>query len=195
MTKLYDAQWAVTKKMLCEGADLTRNQDGSANSTKKQVMETVLENTRRELKLMENATLGATSAANIAALNKVILPVIRRVMPTVIANEIVGVQPMTGPVAQIHTLRVMYEDTFGGATAGQEALSPMKSLVHIRVTVMWQLLVPQQLPFWKVLLVSVWVSRSTALWSKLRAASCPHVGPSKLHKMHKASKVLTSKQK
>lgn len=124
MTKLYDAQWAVTKKMLCEGADLTTNQDGSANATKKQMMETVLENTRRELKLMETATMGATSAANVATLNKVILPVLRRVMPTVIANEIIGVQPMTGPVAQIHTLRVNYTDTFGGATAGQEALSP-----------------------------------------------------------------------
>jgi hypothetical protein len=29
-------------------------------------------------------------------------------MPTVIANEIVGVQPMQGPIAQIHTLRVKY---------------------------------------------------------------------------------------
>jgi hypothetical protein len=61
----------------------------------------------------------------------VILPVIRRVMPTVIANELVGVQPMTGPVGQIHTLRVRYANTMtdnsAAATstqAGQEALSP-----------------------------------------------------------------------
>jgi hypothetical protein len=52
-------------------------------------------------------------------------------MPTVIANELVGVQPMTGPVGQIHTLRVRYADTFassGGTstTAGDEALSPFK---------------------------------------------------------------------
>jgi hypothetical protein len=56
--------------------------------------------------------------------------VIRRVMPTVIANELVGVQPMTGPVGQIHTLRVRYSDTAGtgasGAVAGEEALSPFK---------------------------------------------------------------------
>jgi hypothetical protein len=78
--------------------------------------------------LMETATSGATSAGNVATLNKVILPVIRRVMPTVIANEIIGVQPMTGPVAQIHTLRVRYADTVpaggGGVTAGTEALGP-----------------------------------------------------------------------
>jgi hypothetical protein len=47
-------------------------------------------------------------------------------MPTTIANEIVGVQPMTGPVAQIHTLRVRYAETFDSATAGEEALSPFK---------------------------------------------------------------------
>jgi len=63
----------------------------------------------------------------------VILPVIRRVMPTVIANELVGVQPMTGPVGQIHTLRVRYAqsltDNSAAATsvnAGEEALSPFK---------------------------------------------------------------------
>jgi len=80
--------------------------------------------------LAETATAGATSAGNIATLNRVILPVIRRVMPTVIANELVGVQPMTGPVGQIHTLRVRYSDTVGsgasGAVAGEEALSPFK---------------------------------------------------------------------
>jgi len=52
-------------------------------------------------------------------------------MPTVIANELVGVQPMTGPVGQIHTLRVRYSDSVNVAngtstTAGEEALSPFK---------------------------------------------------------------------
>jgi hypothetical protein len=124
--KLMESQWQATKSALCEGKDLTHNFDGSRNENKKKVMETILENTRRAL--METATSGATSAANVATLNKVILPVIRRVMPTVIANEIIGVQPMTGPVAQIHTLRVRYADTVpsngSGVTAGNEALSP-----------------------------------------------------------------------
>ncbi|NDI10892.1 MAG: hypothetical protein EBY74_07915, partial [Actinobacteria bacterium] len=57
----------------------------------------------------------------------------RRVMPTVIANELVGVQPMTGPVGQIHTLRVRYANSLTdnsaaqtSVTAGEEALSPFK---------------------------------------------------------------------
>ena len=94
-------------------------------------MDVVLENTKRYLS--EQATAGATSAGNVATLNRVILPVIRRVMPTVIANEIVGVQPMTGPVGQIHTLRIRYADTVASnTTAGEEALSPFKIAKSIR---------------------------------------------------------------
>jgi hypothetical protein len=106
--------WSATKDALVDG--LTGN--------KKTVMETVLENTKKNL--TEAATVGSTSSGNIATLNKVILPVIRRVMPTVIANELVGVQPMTGPVGQIHTLRVRYAETFDSAVAGDEALSPFQ---------------------------------------------------------------------
>ncbi len=106
--------WSETKTALTDGL----------SGTKKQVMETTLENTKRYL--AEAATTGATQAGNVATLNKVILPVIRRVMPTVIANEIVGVQPMTGPVGQIHTLRVRYAESFDSAVAGDEALSPFQ---------------------------------------------------------------------
>jgi hypothetical protein len=114
MSQLLNERWSETKEALLEG--LSGNRRSS--------MAVCLENTRRYL--AESATAGATSAGNIATLNRVILPVIRRVMPTVIANEIVGVQPMTGPVAQIHTLRVRYADDGDGVTAGEEALSPFK---------------------------------------------------------------------
>jgi len=115
---LLEHKWQETKGALMEGVE----------GSKAKTLDVVLENTRKYLS--EQATSGATSAGNVATLNRVILPVIRRVMPTVIANELVGVQPMTGPVGQIHTLRVRYADTTtGGATnivAGDEALSPFK---------------------------------------------------------------------
>jgi hypothetical protein len=117
--ELLESRWDETKEALLEGL----------NGTKRNSMKVILENTRRYLK--ENASAGSTSAGNIATLNRVILPVIRRVMPTVIANELVGVQPMTGPVGQIHTLRVRYAQSLTdnsaaqtSVTAGQEALSP-----------------------------------------------------------------------
>jgi len=119
MSQLLESRWSETKDALLEGLQ----------GNKRTVMATTLENTRTYLN--ESATAGATSAGNVATLNRVILPVIRRVMPTVIANELVGVQPMTGPVGQIHTLRVRYADAFNSAsgtdtTAGEEALSPFK---------------------------------------------------------------------
>ena len=117
--QLLESRWGETKEALLEGL----------NGSKRNSMSVILENTRRYLK--ENASAGSTGSGNIATLNRVILPVIRRVMPTVIANELVGVQPMTGPVGQIHTLRVRYANTMtdnsAAATstqAGQEALSP-----------------------------------------------------------------------
>ena len=114
MSDILKENWSETKTALLEGLQ----------GHKKSVMDVTLENTRKYL--AEAASSGATSAGNVATLNRVILPVIRRVMPTVIANEIVGVQPMTGPVGQIHTLRVRYAETFDTATAGEEALSPFK---------------------------------------------------------------------
>ena len=90
MSQLLESRWSETKEALLEGLQ----------GNKRSVMATTLENTRKYL--AESATAGATSAGNVATLNRVILPVIRRVMPTVIANELVGVQPMTGPVGQIH---------------------------------------------------------------------------------------------
>ncbi len=117
MSEIFESKWSETKTALTEGLE----------GNKKKTMDVVLENTKRYLS--EAATAGATSAGNVATLNRVILPVIRRVMPTVIANEIVGVQPMTGPVGQIHTLRIRYADTSSGTTStvpGEEALSTFK---------------------------------------------------------------------
>ena len=111
MSNLFE-NWDVTKGALTDGLD----------GNKKVVMESVLENTKSYLS--ESAAAGTTMSGNIATLNKVILPVIRRVMPTVIANELVGVQPMTGPVGQIHTLRIRYSQAAAGVAAGDEALSP-----------------------------------------------------------------------
>ena len=117
--ELLEGRWSETKDALLEGL----------SGSKRTSMSVILENTKKYLS--ENASSGSTASGNIATLNRVILPVIRRVMPTVIANELVGVQPMTGPVGQIHTLRVRYAQSLTdnsaaatSVTAGQEALSP-----------------------------------------------------------------------
>ena len=60
-------------------------------------------------------TAGAFSgdryAAGDARLPKVLIPMIRRTFPELITNEIVGVQPMTGPVGLAFAMRYKYEDS------------------------------------------------------------------------------------
>lgn len=96
-------------------------------ATRRKITETVLENTRRAF-LTEHATQGATVAANVAIINKVMMPLIKRIMPTVMAHELVGVQPLSGPAGTITTMRIRYATTSPvdgtGIIAGQEALSP-----------------------------------------------------------------------
>ena len=114
MAELFESNWSATKDALLEGL----------NGSRKSSLDVVLENTKKHLQ--ESASSGATQAGNVATLNKVMLPLIRRVMPSVIANELVGVQPMTGPVGQIHTLRTRYAESATGVNPGDEALSPFK---------------------------------------------------------------------
>ena len=73
MSELLESRWQDTRQALLEGL----------SGTKKSVMATTLENTRKYL--IEAAGAGATSAGNVATLNRVILPVILRVMPTVLS--------------------------------------------------------------------------------------------------------------
>lgn len=110
--------WNELKSELLEGLEGSKHKNTGL----------MLENARVDLqKLVEQAAMGSTGAGNIAMLPKVILPVIRRVAPSVIANEIMGVQPMTGPLGYVYTLRFRYAETSGTpapVTAGTEAMSP-----------------------------------------------------------------------
>jgi len=66
---------------------------------------------------------GDRYAAGDSRLPKVLIPMIRRTFPELITNEIVGVQPMSGPVGLAFALRYRYEsDPLGGpinTTPGQ----------------------------------------------------------------------------
>lgn len=58
-----------------------------------------------------------TYATGDARLPKVLIPMIRRTFPELITNEIVGVQPMSGPVGLAFALRYKYGDETLGANA------------------------------------------------------------------------------
>ena len=121
---LSEKYWGAAKEAVTDGLD----------AKKSAMMNVLLENYRKAMVdregtgiLMENASITSTTSGNIAQINKIMLPLIRRVMPTVIANELIGVQPMSGPIGQISTLRTRYAESFGQPNpviGGTEALSP-----------------------------------------------------------------------
>lgn len=59
-----------------------------------------------------------TRQVNIGSFTKFIFPILRRVFPNLIANELVSVQPMTAPVGAVFYLDYVYGTTKGATTAG-----------------------------------------------------------------------------
>lgn len=112
MDELFE-NWSETKEALLEGLD----------SDTAKIVDPLLDN-QKDYLLSESAAAGATAAHDIAGFRKILIPMIRRIIPGTIATELVGVQPMQGPVGLVYTLRYKYgEDMVGGVgiTAGDEA--------------------------------------------------------------------------
>lgn len=63
---------------------------------------------------------GSTLTTDIADFKKIVMPLTRRIFPNLIANDLVSVQPMTGPVGLAYALRYRYKTTAGSVTAEDE---------------------------------------------------------------------------
>jgi len=98
--------WSETKEALLEGLD----------SRKRGIVSTLLENEKNHV-LNETAATGAVGAHDIAGFRKILIPMIRRIIPGTIATEIVGVQPMQGPVALVYSMRYKYSEAANGSNA------------------------------------------------------------------------------
>ena len=106
MDKLFE-NWSEVKETLLDGLD----------STKSQIVGTLLENQKQHI-LAETAAAGAVAANDIAGFRKILIPMIRRIIPGTIATEIVGVQPMQGPVGLVYTMRHRYGESVAVPAAG-----------------------------------------------------------------------------
>ena len=91
--------WAETKSALLEGLD----------ASKQKIVAPLLENQKNHL-LSEAAAAGSTGAHDIAGFRKILIPMIRRIIPGTIASELVGVQPMSGPVGLVYSLRYKFNE-------------------------------------------------------------------------------------
>ena len=69
--------------------------------------------------LMETPTNSTAAAAN---WDPVLIALVRRAMPNLMAYDIAGVQPMTGPTGLIFAMKSQYKTTKAGVVIGTEAL-------------------------------------------------------------------------
>jgi hypothetical protein len=69
--------------------------------------------------LTETAANTTSAAAN---WDPVLISLVRRAMPNLMAYDVCGVQPMSGPTGLIFAMKSRYKTTRGGATSGDEAL-------------------------------------------------------------------------
>ena len=94
---------------------------------RRNVTAAVLENQERAM-ISENGAQGflaetpTNNTANAANWDPVLISLVRRAMPNLMAYDVCGVQPMSGPTGLIFAMKSKYETTRGGATAGDEAL-------------------------------------------------------------------------
>lgn len=135
MNELFE-NWSETKEALLEGL----------SPSKRAIVAPLLENQKNHLLMTESAAAGAVQSSDIANFRKILVPMIRRVIPGTIASELVGVQPMSGPVGLVYSLRFRYGDSVtadpnslvGGAygppagnyTAGQEMFGNFPQLTE-----------------------------------------------------------------
>lgn len=88
--------WQETKGTLLEGL----------SAQKQAILAPVLENQKQYLQ--ETAAPGVQSQGSIANFQKIMIPMLRRIIPGTIATELVGVQPMSGPVGLVYSSRFLY---------------------------------------------------------------------------------------
>lgn len=90
--------WQETKDALLEGLQ----------GSKKTVMSTLLENQKQHL--METAGANSVNMGAIANFQKITIPMIRRILPGTISSDLIGVQPMSGPVGLVYSLRFAFAE-------------------------------------------------------------------------------------
>jgi len=117
LSETYEKKW----QPVLEHPDLPKIGD----TYKRAVTSVILENQERALKedaafLSEAAPTNATGSA-IANWDSILISLVRRAMPNLIAYDIAGVQPMTGPTGLIFAMRSRYTSQTGAEAMFDEA--------------------------------------------------------------------------
>ena len=117
LSEQYEKKW----QPVLEHPDLPKVKD----SYRRAVTATILENQERAMKedaafLSEASPTNSTGSA-IANWDPILISLVRRAMPNLIAYDIAGVQPMTGPTGLIFAMRSRYTSQTGSEALFDEA--------------------------------------------------------------------------
>ena len=117
LSEQYEKKW----QPVLEHPDLPKVSD----SYRRAVTATILENQERAMKedaafLNEAAPTNATGSS-VANWDPILISLVRRAMPNLIAYDIAGVQPMTGPTGLIFAMRSRYTSQTGNEALFDEA--------------------------------------------------------------------------
>lgn len=102
--ELYE-NWSETKETLLE----------NLSESKKKILAPLMENQKQYI---SEAVANGTSAGAIANFQKIMMPMLRRIIPGTVATELVGTQPMSGPVGLAYSLRFLFDAAVDVTPAG-----------------------------------------------------------------------------
>ena len=93
------------------------------DANKRAVTAVVLENTEKALREQGELTeVAGTSSGDTANWNPILISLVRRAMPNLMAYDICGVQPMSGPTGLIFAMKSRYKTVKAGVSVDDEAL-------------------------------------------------------------------------
>jgi hypothetical protein len=119
LSENYQEKWSA----ILDHPDLPQIKD----SYKRQVTAVLLENQEKSLReerqaLFETPANNISATAGIDKYDPIMIGLVRRAMPNLMAYDICGVQPMTGPTGLIFAMRSMYGTERNNTTTRREAL-------------------------------------------------------------------------
>ena len=117
LSEQYEKKW----QPVLEHPDLPKVTD----SYRRAVTATILENQERAMKedagFLNEAAPTSSTGSSVANWDPILISLVRRAMPNLIAYDIAGVQPMTGPTGLIFAMRSRYTSQVGNEALFDEA--------------------------------------------------------------------------
>jgi len=108
-------------KAIVEHADLPEIKDNWRKTVTTQLLENQEQYLREAAPVNLSNNLPGDSTGNVAKWDPILISLVRRAMPNLIAYDICGVQPMSGPTGLIFALRSRYNSQTGAEALFQEA--------------------------------------------------------------------------